>query len=72
MTNLLEKAFAEASKLPEPDQDALAEWLLDELASERRWTAAFGDSQEGLASLADEALAEHREGRTLELDPDEL
>ena len=41
MSKLLDKAFAEASKLSEREQDALAEWLLDELASERRWTEAF-------------------------------
>lgn len=36
MTRLLEKAFEEASKLPEDDQDALAEMLLNDLASEER------------------------------------
>jgi hypothetical protein len=36
MTKLLEEAFAEASKLPEPEQDALAAVILEELASERR------------------------------------
>jgi len=37
MTKLLEKAFEEASKLPEEDQDALAEMLLVDLSSEERW-----------------------------------
>jgi len=36
MTRLLEKAFEAASKLPEEDQDALAEMLLNEIASEER------------------------------------
>ena len=36
MTKLLEKAFEEASTLPEEDQDALAEMLLSDLASEER------------------------------------
>lgn len=31
MTELLEKAFAEASKLPEDEQAALAAWILEEL-----------------------------------------
>ena len=72
MTELLEKAFAEAVKLPEQEQEALATWILEELASERRWTEAFADSQGALALLANEALAEYRKGRPPELDPDEL
>ena len=72
MTNLLEKAFAEASKLPETEQDAVAEWLLEELASERRWDKAFEASAAELAELADEAIAEHRQGRSEALAPDSL
>ena len=58
MTTLLEKAFGEAAKLPPEDQDALAEQLLADLESERRWAEAFARSQGKLALLADEALAE--------------
>jgi len=72
VTKLLEKAFAKASELPEREQDALAAVILEELASERRWEKAFAASNEVLAQLADEALAEHREGRTQVLDPDRL
>ena len=36
MTQLLERAFTEASKLPEPEQDAVASLLLAELESEQR------------------------------------
>ena len=36
MTELLQKAFDEAAKLPRKEQDALASWVLDELASEAR------------------------------------
>jgi len=71
-TELLEKAFAEASKLSEQEQEALAAWILEELASEQRWQDAFVDSGDVLAQLAYEALVEHREGRTRELDPDRL
>jgi len=69
---LLERAFAEASKLPEGDQDNLAVWILDELVSERRWQEAFANSGDQLAQLADEAATEWREGRTEALDPDKL
>ncbi len=72
MTKLLEKAFAEASKLEGDEQDALGRWLLQELASQRRWEVALANSQDALTALADEALSEHRAGRTQKLDPQEL
>ena len=72
MNSLLEKAFAEASKLPSKEQDVIASWILQEMASERRWDEAFARSGEALDRLAEEALAEHRAGRTTELVPDEL
>jgi hypothetical protein len=72
MTQLLEKAFAQASQLSEPEQNALAEWLLEELASEKQWDEAFAQSPDVLARLAEEALADHRAGRTQLLDPDHL
>ena len=45
---------------------------LEELASEKRWDMAFANSQDLLSRLADEALAEHRAGKTKLLDPDKL
>jgi hypothetical protein len=72
MTKLLEKAFAEAAKLPDDDQDALAQAVLAELASERRWDELFAASADVLSELAEEALAEHRGGHTKPLDPHTL
>ena len=72
MTELLTKAFAEASKLTQAEQDTLAAWILDELAGEQDWQRSFDASAATLAQLADEALEEHRAGRTLPLDPDRL
>ena len=72
MTKLLQKAFDEASKLPEGEQDTLGRILLEELASERRWDEAFSTSQDRVAELADEALEEYRKGSTRKLDPDKL
>ena len=69
MTKVLEKAFDEASKLSESEQNALGEWLLTEIESEREWEQAFARSQDVLADLARKALAEHRRGETKELDP---
>jgi hypothetical protein len=64
VTQLLEKALSEVAKLDEPEQDALASILLEEIAAEERWSRAFAESQDILASLADEALEEHAAGRT--------
>ena len=72
MTELLEKAFSEVSKLTDSHQDSVARWLLEELASEQRWLIAFQASQDTLSALAEEALAEHRAGQTQRLDPDRL
>jgi hypothetical protein len=58
MTELLEKAFAEASKLPQEAQDMLARMLLDDLLAEEKWAEAFAKSQDKLARLAGEALVE--------------
>lgn len=72
MTRLLEEAFAAASGLPEADQNALALALLDELASEREIDGVISSRPDALARLAEEALAEHRAGRSEPLDLDRL
>jgi hypothetical protein len=64
MTKLLEKAIREASKLSPAEQDALAAIVLEELASEERWARSFASTQDGLATLAKEALAEYAAGKT--------
>lgn len=48
MTKLLEKVFVEASKLPTQEPDAFATWMLEELASERRWAELFAKSTHAL------------------------
>ena len=65
MVELLEKAFAEVSKLPEDQQEVFAQWILDELEDEERWTQAFANSLPQLEKLGKKALADHRAGRTL-------
>lgn len=64
MTQLLEKALNEVAKLPAPEQDAVAAIVLEELASEQRWSDSFAKSQDLLAKLAEKALADHAAGRT--------
>jgi len=72
MTRALKKAFEAASRLPEPDQDELAAAIIEELAADKRWEAALATDPGALERLADEAVAEHRAGRTRPLDPDAL
>ncbi len=72
MGRLLEKAFEEASKLPEAEQEAAGAWLLAELESERRWDDLFARSHEILAEMAAEAIREDELGLTEILDPDEM
>jgi len=62
MSELLDQAFAEASKLPEDEQDELGALLLEEIRNERRWQQAFAQSQDILARLAKEAAEERRRG----------
>jgi hypothetical protein len=72
MTKALKDAFKEAEKLPEREQDELATAIRAEIEVDRAWEAQLAASGGALGALADEALAEHRSGRTLPLDPDEL
>lgn len=72
MNKLLERAFAEAAKRPEAEQDLLASRLLAELAAENKFDRAIAASTDKLAKVAAEALAEHRAGLTEELDPNRL
>ena len=51
--------------MPESEQEALAALVLEELASERRWSETFAGSQDKLAALANEALEEFHKGQTL-------
>ena len=72
MTKLLERAFKEASKLPEVEQNALAKWVIEELESEGKWEKAFAGSEDILDKLADETLAAHKDGKTKPLDIEAL
>lgn len=72
MTASLRQAFAEAAKLPEPEQEVLASRLLAELAAEDDFDRAIANSSHKLAALSREALAEHRAGQTEALDAGRL
>jgi hypothetical protein len=72
MTTLLQQAFAEAAKLPPAEQDLIASRLLAELGAEDDFDRAIAASSGKLATLAQEALGEHRAGLTEKLDPERL
>lgn len=68
MTQALTSAVAEAAKLPPNEQDILAAILIEEIASENRWSQSFARSEQALESLAAEALAEFKAGKTKPFD----
>ena len=74
MNQLLQQAFEKAAELPDAEQDRLARFLLAELESERQWAKLFAlpESEDLLERLADEALSEHRAGRTKPLYVEDL
>jgi hypothetical protein len=71
MTRALQDAFEEAGKLPDAEQDQLASAIRAEIAAGLVWETRLSASPDKLSALAEEALAEHRSGRTRPLDPDE-
>lgn len=58
--------------MSEQDQDAIAEVVLAEIESEAHWDEFFAKSQDVLAALSEEALAEHRLGNTVAMVCDEV
>ena len=72
MTKLLKQAFEQIEKLSSDRQNAVAKWLLAELASEERWDQSYSASQSVLGKLAEEAVQEYRAGKTKILDADKL
>ncbi|WP_165235016.1 hypothetical protein [Aquisphaera insulae] len=74
MSELMELAFSKARALPEPDQEAIASIILQEIEAEGRWDELFArpESATLLSRMADEALAGMRAGRAKKLDISEL
>jgi hypothetical protein len=72
MTKRLEEAIERLRRLPEADQDSIAQIVFDELESERKWDELFTKSPEKLKRLGDQAWADYEAGKTDELDPEKL
>jgi hypothetical protein len=71
MTKALREVFEAAAKLPAAEQESLAAAIKAELEADEKWEQLFASSQDALARLADEALAEYRSGRAQPFDPNE-
>ena len=72
MTQLLDKALTEVYKLPREKQDTIAVLILEDLDDERRWDAAFAESQDKLAQLALKVRADIKDGRIKKTETDAL
>jgi len=72
MTKALEEVFKAASRLPEAEQNALAEAIRAEIEAEKDWDKSFAGSLDVLERLADEAITDHRAGRTNPIAPDKM
>lgn len=64
MVDELKRALDKAKQLPESQQRALAELILDEI----EWDRSFQSSTGKLSALANEALSEYKNGKTKPLD----
>ena len=64
MRKPLDRAFAEATQLPDSEQEIFAEFLLAELRDDSEWRTLLSSSPDLLARLAEEARGDHRTGQT--------
>lgn len=69
VAKLLEQAYKRAKKLPEHEQEAIAHIILKEV-SEREVEEVRISPR--LQEMIDEANRDYEEGRTIDLDPDNL
>lgn len=71
-TKLLETLYEKAATLPPAMQDMFARQWLAELEDERRWDESFAKSADALDTLAEQALREHQQGKTIAKGIDEI
>jgi hypothetical protein len=72
MTRLMEQAIERLRALPEPQQDPLARFLLNELEDDAHWAASTERHADALSRLVDHVLADDARGESEPLDPDKL
>ena len=64
MTKLLEKALSRVAKLSDSAQDEIAQIIINEIESEKKWDVKFAKSPSLLEKMAMAALTEHRSGKS--------
>jgi methylase of polypeptide subunit release factors len=70
--DVVTKAIERLRSLPRAQAEAAASLLLAEIEAESAWDDLFARSQDELAALADEALAQAAAGRVSARDPADL
>jgi hypothetical protein len=68
----MEQAIEQLKAIPETQQDQLAEFLLNELKEDDRWTRSTAQHEGKLKVLVDTVLADDVAGNCEPLDPDHL
>jgi hypothetical protein len=66
---LLKRAIAEAERLSDGEQAAIAAIILEEIEAERAWDHRMADTQQQLSELARRARAEVADAGALPFDP---
>jgi hypothetical protein len=72
MTRAMEQAIERLKRVPETQQEELAQFLLHELEEDERWAATTQSRRPQLDRLIKDVLADHAAGKTRPLDPDAL
>jgi hypothetical protein len=72
MTRLMAKAIEKLRAVPEPQQDRLAQFLLNELEEDDRWSRLTATHDKKLGALIDGILADDNRGKCEPLEPDSL
>ena len=72
MTHLMEQAIERLRAVPEPQQESVARFVLNELEDDDRWSASTALHADALGRLADRVLADDARGNCAPLDPDKL
>ena len=81
MNTTLAEVFQIAAKLPENEQQLLANYWLEEIKNanylenikdEMKWNKTFSESQDALEILANQAMEEINQGKAEAIDWDEL
>ena len=65
MTQLLKRAFDEASKLADAEQDALAAEILGEIEAESHWDDSLASSAKVIDQMGRQALKEFQQHKTI-------